>query len=172
MKSLLLAILIACFILVITAEGNLAFKTCSTYGNCLPGNYNKHKLPLRPIIIDTKIKIKQLTEILDKQGTVELLAVFDMTWNDNQIVIEPGLSDPEWHYEEWHEKIWQPDLYFYGMKDIDVHGFQHLKYMSELFNFFFFHFLEMKMSFCFLQCLGFTIAQAPRLVSISMKKSR
>ena len=54
-----------------------------------------------------------------------------MTWYDNQIVIEPALSDPEWHYEEWHEKIWQPDLYFYGMKDIDVHGFQHLKYMSE-----------------------------------------
>ena len=74
------------------------------------------------------------------------------------------------HYEEWHEKIWQPDLYFYGMKDIDVHGFQHLKYMSKLFNFLFCHLLEMKMSLCFLQCLGFTTAQAPRLVSISMKR--
>ena len=103
-------------------------------GICMPHSYNKRHMPSMPISIEVAISILTLTEVDDKLATVEFLGYVLLVWQDprllkisNNITDRTSMLDNNWILlsEEWTNKIWQPDLFITGMKDL-----KHTKWKS------------------------------------------
>ena len=103
-------------------------------GICMLHSYDKQQIPSMPITIKVSISILTLTEIDDKLATVEFLSYVILTWqdprllkiSDDNIIDQVTLLDNNWVLlgEEWANKIWQPDLYITGLKELKLAKFK------------------------------------------------
>ena len=98
-------------------------------GICMPHNYNKRQMPSMPIPIEVAISILTLTEVDDQLATVEFLGYIMLVWQDPRLLKIGGnftdrtsLVENNWILlnEEWSNKIWQPDIFIIGMKDLKL----------------------------------------------------
>ena len=115
-------------------EGNNIAIECIKIQNgiCMPKGYNKQQIPSMPITVKVMINIITLTEIDDKLATVDILTYIKLAWKDPGLLKLPdtvsGITDcisllgSKWILlsKDWLEKIWQPDVFIYGMKGVEL----------------------------------------------------
>ena len=129
--------------------GTLGEKNClhSSNGICLPMGYNKFEDPQDLMLVNISLKIQQISKVDDFHSTVDFVAFLTLTWEDSRLIItkdkSDGANDNDTFsnqingtvYDEfgifdlpqdWIEKLWIPDFYLVGLKEIKLVSF--LKY--------------------------------------------
>ena len=115
----------------------------SSNGICLPIDYNKFKDPQDFMLINISLTIEQISKVDDFHSTVDFVAFLTMAWEDSGLIIsEDNNKEPVNHtlgdqisgtnYEEdgifdlpqdWIDKLWLPDFYLVGLKEIKLVNF-------------------------------------------------
>ena len=139
-------LLLGLFLIAVTANSGAKLnnmkheftKECAfeTEGLCLPIDYSRMNRPSVPVSVNANIRIGQISEVNDNSDTVDFLAWVTLFWNDNRLIMKDKtvwreLEDFWFEHEfshEWHDRLWLPDLYIVGLKDMKINRFPHQNY--------------------------------------------
>ena len=93
-------------------------------GLCLPRGYNNLRKPNEHQDVDVMIRVAQISEVSDKHATVDLLTWLTLTWEDNRLIlIDENETLPFYDLQyEWLHKLWLPDVYVVGLKEVNNPG--------------------------------------------------
>ena len=101
--------------------------------------YNKFEDPQDLMLVNISLKIQQISKVDDFYSTVDFVAFLTLTWEDSRLIIAKDKSDSANDndtlsnqingtvYDEfgsfdlpqdWIEKLWIPDFYLVGLKEI------------------------------------------------------
>ena len=108
---------------------SLKSMTCYNNGICFSEDYDKNKIPSKPINIDVTISIVQINQVDDLHATVDIKAWITSEWKDHRITSRNHSGSRDGGYltghllnTTWLEKLWTPDIYFYRLKAVDFSG--------------------------------------------------
>ena len=86
--TLWLAFLTKAFALLEVDETEVKSQKCSiiTKGVCLPGNYDKYRIPQRPLNVKVEIKVEQVTSVNDVELTIEFAGFIVFIWQEDRLI--------------------------------------------------------------------------------------
>ena len=108
-------------------QNHIEGRSCSNNGICLPKNYDRMKIPSKPLNIKVNISIVKVYEVNDYDATVGMIAWINLFWEDNRVTAIKGTESKDGGFisghlldSTWFKKLWIPDIYYYRLKRLDV----------------------------------------------------